>query len=218
MECPAVVGAFAAAVFTVLWPDTPVDYWEKVKKQVYAAIEQALDKAKVQELKDLLEGTKNNCKEYVDTTNEEEKKSRAVAFDVVLTQLKNRFMDESLDLENVDRKCGPRSHAYGHKMLPKLTAFHLGKIDNSCRFDPMDQLVIKHNKLERTGTYEVTIMSSGVTQDHKTGQDLVYAAFMVSKTFPYGCPVHTEILGGKASCSQQLAEYRGRIKTKTDEY
>ena len=72
------VGAFAASVFSLLWPHTPIDYWGQVKEQVYAAIKEGLNEAKVQQLKNLLEGTKDHFQEYVAMTDHEEKKTRCI--------------------------------------------------------------------------------------------------------------------------------------------
>ena len=38
-------GAFISSIFSLLWPDSEIDYWAKVKEKVYAAIEKALNKA-----------------------------------------------------------------------------------------------------------------------------------------------------------------------------
>lgn len=240
------VGAFAASVFSLLWPDTPVDYWGQVKEQVYAAIKEGLNEAKVQQLKDLLEGTKDNFQEYVATTDHEEKKTRCVALDVVLTELKHQFMDESLESVvyfvqyavlhisvNVDillfydddknrqdlNDLINEYSTYAHKMKPRLVQNRLGQIDTQCRLEPDDPLVIKHNTKESIGSdwsLTVKVTSYGVAQDHNTGKDLVFAAFMISTLHPYGAPVHEEIQGGKAQCRRQLQEYRAKIERETN--
>ena len=242
------VGALAASVFTLLWPDTAIDYWEQVKQQVYAAIAEALNKAKVQQLKDLLEGTKDNFQEYVDTADPEEKKTRCVALDVVLTQLKKHFMDESLDSVvyfvqyavlhisiNVDillfydddknkqslKDLIDEYSAYAHKMLPKLVQSRLDRIDTGCNFDLKDSLVISHNKSERHGTgwsTSVEITWYGVAKDHHTGKDLVFAAFMTSRAQAFSGLINNEIAGGKEKCQRQLEEYREKTKQETEAY
>lgn len=238
------IGAFAASVFSLLWPDTPIDYWGQVKEQVYAAIKEALNEAKVQQLKDLLEGTKDNFQEYVATTDPDEKKSRCVSLDVVLTQLKHQFMDESLESAvyfvqyavlhisvNIDillcynddknrqdlNDLINEYSTYAHNMKPKLVQSRLGQIDWQCRLEPDDPLVIKHNTKENTGSpWTVKITSYGVAQDHNAGQDLVFAAFMISTLHPYGAPVNEEIPGGKDECRRRLQEYRAKIERETN--
>jgi hypothetical protein len=189
-------GAFISSIFSLLWPDSEIDYWAKVKEKVYAAIEKALNKAKVEQLKELLQGTKDNFQEYVATTDPGEKNTRCVAIDVVLTELKHQFMDESLDSVvyfvqfaalhiaiNVElaihyddeknrqdlKNLVDEYSAYAHKMSPKLVQFRLGQIDTSCCFDIRDPLVIKHNKMETIGSgygMYVIITSYGVAQDN----------------------------------------------------
>ena len=242
------IGAFAASVFSLLWPDTPIDYRGQVKEQVYAAIKEALNEAKVQQLKDLLEGTKDNFQEYVATTDPEEKKSRCVSLDVVFTQLKHQFMDESLEsvvyfvqyavlhisvnidillCYNDDKNRQDLNDlineysSYAHKMKPKLVQSRSGQIDTQCRLEPDDPLVIKHNTKEDIGSgwsLTVKVTSYGVAQDHNTGRDLVFAAFMISTLHPYGAPVNEEIPGGKDECRRQLQEYRTRIERETNVY
>ena len=240
------VGALAASIFTIFWPDSEVNYWDQVKNQVYAAIRSALNQVKVQQLEDLLEGTKSNFQEYVDTTNPEEKKTRCIAFDVVLTQLKHPFMDESFDTVvyfvqyacyhisiNVDillfyndeknkqnlRALVDEYSEYAEMMSPRLTQYRLGRIDSSCNFNIRDPLLIRHNKRVTSGSgfnMTVTITWYGVAQDHHNGRVLVFSPFMTSVARPYVPLSNTEIPGGKQQCQRQLAEYRQSVESKTE--
>ena len=240
------VGAFAASVFSLLWPDTPVDYWEEVKDQVYAAIKKSLNDAKVQQLKDLLKGTKDNFQEYVSTTDLKEKKTRCVALDVVLTELKHQFMDDSLESVvyfvqyavlhisvNIDVllfydddknrqdliNLINEYSTYAHNMKPKLVQNRLGQIDTQCHLEPDHPLVIKHSLKESIGSgwsLKVKITSYGVAQDYNTGRDLKFAAFMTSMVYYGGAPVHEEIPGGKDECRRQLQEYRAKIEQESN--
>lgn len=93
-------GSFISDVITLFWPenDERSDYLGDVTKVVYKAIQECLDKEKVEKLRSLLEGTREICKEYINTAlEEEERKERFLSLHEVFTQLKPHFLDMSFE-------------------------------------------------------------------------------------------------------------------------
>jgi hypothetical protein len=242
------IGWLASSILSIFWPDKQEDYFQLVKDQVAAMIKKAMDEAKVKYLRNLLEGTKDNCEEYVATTNLDEKKIRCVSLDAILTQDKYEFMDDSFESVmyflqyavyhltfNVDillfydddknRKdlsdLIDEYSTYAHKMEPELTKSRMGQIDTQCIFDIYHPLVVKHNRRVTHGSgfgTSVTVTSYGVAQDHNTGKDLVFDAIYTSEVRPGGAPNTKEIPGGKNKCKQALKNYRAKIKGETKSY
>lgn len=66
------VGGVVSALVGVYWPENGVDYWEQVKKQVEALIDEKISKAVFQQVQEALQGLQNSTNLYLDRVKDSE--------------------------------------------------------------------------------------------------------------------------------------------------